>query len=174
MAEFLPLDESARRLIAIDPGLGGTGWALWDRHHQMVPVATGVVRDTAKDDTLANRCWDLKEKLFLALSNADSGWHRASTFVYIEMPQHMQSAAGIAAQAGAIYKLTFLVGYLAARLHPSTVIVVTPGDWKGQLPKAVVMGRVLNRLGPRVCERLQIKSHAWDAVGIGLWALGRL
>ena len=168
---FLPLDDRAKRLISIDPGLGGTGWALWTG--SKTPDAVGIVRDTARDEILSVRCWEMKEKLFKALSSADRGWWRTSSFVYIEMPQHMGGRKGIAAQAGSVYVLTFLVGYLAARLHPATVITVNPMEWKGQLPKDVVQRRIERTLGLKKCKDLNIKTHAWDAVGIGLFALGR-
>lgn len=160
-------------LISLDPGLGGTGWALWQGGD--VPHAVGIVRDTAKDESLAVRCWELSKKLHTSIRASVNGDpFLSSTAVVIEMPQHMTNARGIAAQAGAIYKLTFLVGYLSAMMYPCPVTVVTPGEWKGQLPKDVVQRRIQAILGDATCLRLNIKSHAWDAVGIALWALGRL
>jgi hypothetical protein len=153
----LPLDDTARRLLSIDPGLGGTGWALWT--HAKAPDAVGV------------RCEELANKLIFTVD--EHAVMRDSTFVYLEMPQHMGGRKGIAAQAGSVYVLTFLVGYLAARLRPCQVIVVNPGEWKGQLPKDVVQRRIERIIGKRKCEDLGIKTHAWDAVGIGLHALGR-
>lgn len=87
----------------------------------------------------------------------------------------MTNAKGIAAQAGSVYKLAFLVGYIAHAFDfECEVIVTTPMEWKGQLPKDVIQRRVISRLGAAKCIGLNIRSHAWDAVGLGLWALGRL
>lgn len=169
MAELYP---GAHRLVTIDPGLGGTGWALWTS--RAMPDAVGVVRDVTKDESLANRCAELSGKLLVALEHENRLVHRPDTYVFLEMPQHMANVKGIAAQAGSVYKLTFLVGYLAARFCKCQVVVVTPGEWKGQLPKDVVQRRVTRILGWDTVEDLNIQSHAWDAVGLGLWAMGRL
>lgn len=156
-------------LLSIDPGLGGTGWAYWG--DRSAPAVVGIVRDTARDDLLSVRCHELCDKLWTAIPS------RRFRSIVIELPQHMASAAGIAAQAGAVYKLAFLVGAMSLFFTISTygtVYVVNPADWKGQLPKNIVQQRIQARLGMRVCQRLNIRSHAWDAVGIGLWAVGRL
>lgn len=163
---------------SLDPGLGGTGWAYWNQRRR--PAAVGVIRDKCKDDTLANRCagiaYGLKATMRVEQSTSmlQSDWHRAmlSTHIYIEMPQHMTNVRGIAAQAGAIYKLTFLVGYLSRAVFPCTVHTVTVGEWKGQLPKQLVQERIERTLGKKVCRELDIKTHAFDAVGIGLYANG--
>ena len=161
------------RVLAIDPGLGGTGWALWTVESETgsIPDGVGVIHGKAKDDTLAARCEEIAHRLIL--TGMETSW-MTPTAVLIELPQHMASAAGIAAQSGGIYKLTFLAGYLARALHPAEVFVVTPGEWKGQLPKHVIQSRVERVLGQDMCKTLNIKSHAWDAVGLGLWAMGKL
>lgn len=60
--------------------------------------------------------------------------------------------------------------------------LVTPSDWKGQLPKAVSHARIAGALTElergvlaAACGPLPKGSrhNVWDAVGIGLWALGR-
>ena len=172
----MPMYPGARRVISIDPGLGGTGWAYWKTHKY--PAAVGIVRDTAKDESLAIRCSELAGKLKRSIDAVTgqeySGWHNDETYMFIELPQHMAHAAGVAAQAGAIYKLTFLVGYIACAIGQCRVIVVNPSEWKGQTPKDVIQRRIIRTLGQEKCNELGIKTHAWDAVGIGLWAMGRL
>ena len=159
-------------MIAIDPGLGGTGWAEWTDGWR--PTRCGVFtpsQDTSL--TLAERANEIG--LALRALICAMGPLRKSTTVFLEMPQAMpNSRAGIAAQSGAVYKLTFTTGAIAAHLYPATVHEVQPMKWKGQLPKAIINRRVINVLGTETCERLNIRSHAYDAVGLGLWALGRL
>jgi hypothetical protein len=47
--------------------------------------------------------------------------------------------------------------------------------WKGSVPKEIMNRRVLERLTAEELSRLTTKNHnVLDAVGIGLWALGRL
>ena len=159
------------RVYAIDPGINGTGWAFWEGDRRR-PQAVGVIPAVrhAADDPLANVCRQVARsvKTVIALSGGlDKGVH-----VYIEMPMMMTNAAGIAAQKGAVYKLTFLVGYISCIVHPCAVFEVQPRQWKGQLPKSIVEDRIRTTLGSRVCKQLNIRTHAWDAVGLGLWANG--
>lgn len=157
------------RMFSLDPGLGGTGWAYWGEGRLQ---EVGIVHDKAKDDTLAARCGGIVGQLQGRMPSASTAFGPVTLF--IEMPQAMSNAKGLAAQAGSVYKLAFLVGYIASAFHKYDVITVTPMEWKGQLPKDVVQRRIIRILGVRPCVKLNIRSHAWDAVGLGLWALGRL
>lgn len=162
------------RVYAFDPGLGGTGWAEW-KDDRRVPTRVGVIAPKRVEQArpLASRCNSISDEVRRVIKKG--GGIDESVHVYIEMPQHMpNSRAGIAAQAGSVYVLTFLVGYLAARVWPCQVFEIKPGTWKGQLPKDVVIGRVQRIVGEKECLALGIQTHAWDAVGIGLWAAGLL
>lgn len=161
------------KLIAVDPGLSGMGWARWDTptRTKRGPNAVGVIYPSKLDKgtgTLTDQCTAMTSILWDQVFDdpiVPEGYK-----MVIEMPQHMASAKGIAAQAGSVYKLTFLVGFIAAMFHDfCQVHVATPMEWKGQLPKNVVQQRIERDLGLRFCRDLQIRSHAWDAVGLGLW-----
>jgi len=96
----------------------------------------------------------------------------ARDLVVCEFPQYQESAGrSMGWRTGDLQRLTFLTGVFAARLHPAEFYPVVPSQWKGQLPKSIVEDRIRTRLGAAVCRRLKIRTHAWDAVGIGLWAL---
>ncbi len=62
--------------------------------------------------------------------------------------------------------------------YPTKIGHVFPADWKGQVPKAVMIERIKKTLTPEETKRVVLagaKSHnIWDAVGIGLFHLGRL
>lgn len=157
------------RVYAIDPGLGGTGWAEWADGRRR-PTRCGVIPGVRDQGHLASRCNVIAVNLKKIVKKG--GGLDASVHVYIEMPQYMASAAGLAAQKSSVYKLTFLVGYLACILWPCEIFEVNPQAWKGQLPKDVVAQRVRQYIGNDACVDLDIKTHAWDAVGLGLWANG--
>ncbi len=56
-----------------------------------------------------------------------------------------------------------------------TLRLVTPNDWKGNLPKAVSHKRIRAKLTEAEIALLRGLPHdSWDAVGIGLWALGQV
>jgi len=155
-------------LLAIDPGLGGTGWALFAKGRS-VPYQTGVIH--CRKATWA--WWARANAIAMDLGNTVGiGWHDHA-MVVSEFPMQMQSAAGIATQKDSgIYKLAFLVGLIRAEFKYAAFRPVTPQEWKGQLPKDVVIHRIRRSLGLKATQHLGIKTHAWDAVGIGLWARG--
>ena len=58
------------------------------------------------------------------------------------------------------------------RYRTSEVRLVTPREWKGTLPKALMAKRILAALTPQ--ERVIAKGlgpDAIDAIGLGKWAL---
>ena len=66
-------------------------------------------------------------------------------------------------------------------MHGCTVSLVRPSDWKGQLPKDVLWERARARLSEkeRAVEAAATAAPSYrhnmrDAIGIGLWKLGRL
>lgn len=73
-----------------------------------------------------------------------------------------------------------VVGLLADTLVD--VLSPTPAEWIGQLPKSTTGSAktsprakfILSRLAPGELELVPDQHDAIDAVGVGLWALGRL
>lgn len=100
--------------------------------------------------------------------------------IYIEWPSFFGgSARGYASAArDDIVKLSIATGYIIAWLEkcrggrPGEIIPVPVRNWKGQLPKDVVIQRIKKLLGTAACYRLGVKTHAYDAIGIGLYAKG--
>ena len=95
--------------------------------------------------------------------------------VIIEFPGLWVDAAKSQASAGsgASFKLAYLCGALArdtAERSRAEVMLVSPGDWKGQLKKAVVDERIRRALKRDV----DYPDHVSDAVGIGLAMQGVL
>jgi len=157
--------------ITVDPGIGGTGVAVWrakDWEDEVPPIHTRVLTPAAKLPweekvwRLCNMLEDLCE---------GSGYRvEAATF---ELAQFFGGAGGyMVAAKGDLVKLCIVTGALAAvtaRLCVETGFVEV-NAWKGQLSKEVVMRRIEARLGLAACDAF--KTHAWDAVGIGLHMKG--
>lgn len=161
-----------RKVASVDPGIGGTGYALWELKRWrtvVVPLSVGVI--TPKGGTPLGKCRDLMDKLLALFDDEDV------TEVYCEMPSFFQGAFGRAvAIRGDLGKLTFAAAMIAAAawgveaaFHPVEV-----NEWKGQTPKEVMARRIRKRIGAEAMDRLGIKSHAIDATGIGLYAKGLL
>ncbi len=89
--------------------------------------------------------------------------------IVIEMPTvwHGTLRAHTAKNSGALEKLFFVVGLLCS-YQPEKVILITPNEWKGQLPKHVTLQRVLEKF-PNVSKNTS--PDAIDAIGLGMYYL---
>lgn len=99
--------------------------------------------------------------------------------VVIEEPGVFQSAGGdVSAKSGAVVKLCVTTGCLIYALRDllPRYELETVASWKGQMPKPVVEARVRCKLDRTELALLESTktSHVWDAVGIGLYSLGRM
>lgn len=96
--------------------------------------------------------------------------------VVIEVPQVYRTTPN----PKSLIDLTFAAGYLAATFGPGQVVKVLPREWKGQVPKDVMIERIKSKLTEQEMKMVSLpknKKHAkdvWDAVGIGLFHGGRL
>lgn len=158
-------------VICID-GAVESGWAAWTAafwEAKLPPGVVGVVIPT-KNAQWKERVSECAWKLAGIVSNLKP------TQIYLEYPAYFADRGEGAAGSGALVKLAFAVGaiFQEVRRLGAVVDLVPVAEWKGQLNKEVIKHRIQKRLGTDVCERLGIKTHAWDAVGIGLYKQGRL
>jgi Holliday junction resolvasome RuvABC endonuclease subunit len=167
--------DTVPRVMFVDPGLGGTGWAFFAcisrGQGAQPPVATGVIRGGEKEG------WQSQCHSIGAMLCAQCLAGKIQTVV-LEMPELWTSATSHAsathkARAGEpadLFKLTYLVGVLAASVvsYVGLPVLIAPQTWKGQLPKEVVHERIKKALG------IKYKEHEADAVGMGLAAQGQL
>lgn len=158
----LSTPRSRESFVAVDPGLRGTGWAAF-RGGKL--VAAGVL--------FCNSPAPFQERAFvLARAVRDRSALYYSSRVVCEYPKFFGSAGGhMVAASGDLLKLTFLVGAIGGACIPLPFIPIGVNDWKGQLPKEVVEERINRRYGIPKMRDLGVKSHAYDAVGIGLYYL---
>lgn len=164
-----------RILVSIDPGVAGTGWAQW-KGSTLVKAGVIYPRRNLEDNHWWERAMDVAMKFrhIIQQLESDAAYDRVRLQVAFicEFPQHMEGVKGIAAQGDSgIHKMSHLTGMIHGMNAGYNFIPVTPMQWKGQLPKSVVIDRVRQVLGTRACKDHALKAHAWDAVGLGLWAL---
>lgn len=155
-------------LITVDPGLTGTGVAVWDANGKLLYArAVGC-----GDGALTERAAHIVEKVRPYVTK---GAPRPRRMV-IEQPQTYRGRAA-KGDANSLLSLSMLVGGLAT-LSP-TVELVLPRVWKGNMPASIVEMR--GREALQLSEVLNVdlecsKKHqtdVWSAVGIGLWWLRR-
>ena len=161
---------SVRRILGVDPGVQGTGWALvcnGGLRPRLLSAGTITPRFSRAD--WVARMEDVVEGFdgVLATLTLDA--------VAMECPTFYGNLGGMAAAgSGALVKLCLLTGGLArcVQARPQLgLTLATPNEWKGQLSKHVSWQRCRHILHDAV-EVERLTEHAQDAVGIALWALG--
>lgn len=156
--------------VSIDPGRD-LGYAIWDwkKWKKCVPpIAVGVINSKREQH------WTSAVQTSMGLLAEVLEEYAPFGYGGVEWPQFYDSAQGhMVARRGDLNKLTYTVGYITCMLQALgciTTELVPVATWKGQLSKVVVNKRIVKVLGAKRCT--SFSSHAWDAVGIGLYAKG--
>ena len=167
------------RRMSVDPGISGAGYALWEEaswDEFCVPVKCGLVtprlspedRKFPPEVRWRIRCHNVCEQLrHLAIMG---GVHH----IYSEMPTYFESKS-FASKNDDIIKLTYAVAMLEGLCISECIdySLIGVNDWKGQLRKEEVERRIKKAYSnSHMYTRaiLYLKSHEFDAVGIGLHA----
>ena len=154
-------------LIAIDPGVE-LGWAFWPEG-KLHPSACGLVKPKRKQKDFFSSMQSTVDQLDDLLD----GYEPA--VLAIEWPAYFDSVGGrAAAGSGSIVKLAFGIGQIAQLAAAREIILdaVEVMKWKGQLPKEVVIKRINKIIPAYQMDFLTPTSHAYDAIGIGLYCRG--
>jgi hypothetical protein len=135
-------------LLTIDPGTTATGIAIF--------TALGELC----------RAWLVPDPYCMAQ-------RVSSDEMLIEIPRAY--GAGSPVDPNDLIKLALLGGYLAGINNSARRWYIHPQDWKGQVPKKIDNERTLRQLKDNERHILgeRPNHNVVDAVGIGLWALGR-
>jgi Holliday junction resolvasome RuvABC endonuclease subunit len=160
-----------RNLMAIDPGLTGTGIAIWDTLDATPCFVTILTSRFARSNDWIDRVHRIAIQVEGLVDH-----YKVREVVCEMMEMHQSARAQMMWKAGDFQRTLFLIGAFYGITEPWNVqfSVTPPSQWKGQLPKSVTINRVRKLLGARTCRDLAIEKHAWDAVGIGLWHRGIL
>jgi len=143
-------------ILSVDPGTREMGWALWEG---------GGLRD----------CGIARGGDWIATV---AGMPEMSVDRLVIEDQQIYRNSKI--DAHALLAVARVVGAVVFYYKKPLTNLVKPREWKGQLPKAVCNRRTLSKLNPRERSRYDgtnypksIRHNLLDAIGIGLWALGR-
>lgn len=159
-------------VVAVDPGIAGCGVAYASRGALLKAL---YVRNVPGILSPAERCERMGRAVRDAVQALPRGAH--SPRLVLEWPQVRTAGKG----RGDPNDLLFLAGVDAAIVTylPGEVRCVVPRDWKGTIPKRELIRRVQGRLSEEERARVilpakSLAHNVWDAVGIALWAVGRL
>ena len=169
-------------VMCIDPGLGGTGWAFFPKFHSteatqklqmsnyipgaVPPTKWGVIRGDRKTSWQA-QVEDIHVQytsiVYQCVQSVCGIPH-----IIIEFPSFWtgsgKSYAAVTGEESSLGKLYYLIGALSTAGPKAIPRLVSPEEWKGQLPKDVVIKRI-KRYFP---AGTVIKDHEADAIGMGL------
>lgn len=165
------VEKPVGRFLCVDPGIIGTGWALFDASKGLHPLKTDVVR--------GKRFGILQQERILGISRNISAVVKTwwvDTMV-VEEPG-LFAASGVsyaAAVKGDLFALSFLVGALmqVADTNGCKFVLARPMDWKGQMDKLAVKKRIERAFRP-FQKPVTYRDHEMDAVGMGLSLMGVL
>ena len=162
-------------LITIDPGLRGLGLAVFEKQ---TLVKACYVKNEAEGRGYAAHV-ELAKGTQSNLRWAACGELYRSNLL-VEMPRVYPVMPKT--DLNDLLDLSGVGGAVAAKLSSSygcAVEHVFPSDWKGQLEKQAMVARIKGKLSE--AERAVVEPAAsslmhnvYDAIGIGLWKLGRL
>lgn len=175
-AQAAKTPRSVNAFVSVDPGVDGSGWALWP-FGQNKPCDSGSVEpEGGRCEAWSWRCASLVTALASAVRSAVRNNPGAEpAYIFLEEPQFFEGRGLAAARHGSLVKLSLVAGMTADRLSTAWNAVVQwvpVRQWKGNLPKAIVECRVRARLPG--WKPATGKTHEVDAVGIGLFVRGLL
>jgi Holliday junction resolvasome RuvABC endonuclease subunit len=161
-------------VVSIDPGSIGIGIAVWDQPNwfDLVTPKVCCVIDY-KEEVYPERIFNMCDSLYYILEPLNI-WS-----VHIEKVGYFDSHLGqTAAKSKSLEKLVASYGAILQTIHwlgvkSEDIYEHEPNEWKGQLPKKIVEDRI-KKLLPGIEKMDGLKTHAWDAVGVGLYAKGFL
>ena len=171
-------------LVSVDPGLRICGVAVFEDGALQRAMS---VRSSALPGDEVDACAAMARAVCEAVCDGQDGV--PGVFV-VEEPQQYP---GSPVPRSAIQALDRVLGALGSDLrheasadgHGLSTHPYKPRAWKGQVPKPIMLRRILQRLtddelrtAPHLISSLEAKSsihhHAIDAVGVALHHLGRL
>jgi hypothetical protein len=147
------------KLISIDPGTEQAGFARFVAGEL---VQAELIRE--KGSTKEQRAWRVAAQLGALCPPGEA--------LVIEHPQIYVRSPG---DPDDLLALALVVGGVLT-LHGGGELV-RPRTWKGQVPKKIMVNRILKHLNEEeraLCAKIKDNHNVLDAVGVGLWKLKRL
>ena len=152
-----------RRVLAVDPGKT-MGWALF--HDSKLMAAGCCTREALQFGALSAQARAARHSLPPSELEEDCS-------VIGEIPSYRGRQGKNKGSPDDLIWLGVQLGQATGLYMRKVEVVdfVTPNEWKGSVSKEICHERVKKILGPD--EEMPENENARDAVGVGLWYLGR-
>lgn len=178
------MTKKDRCLVSVDVGMNALGWACWiydpPSRKPAPPGRAGVIKVPSKliRETKDGEDWSERFRWLMRAFEEQAWAEHQPDELALEWPEFRAASAmgHAAAVRDNLTQLAFAAGAHACMAfmagHEVAVKLVRVSTWKGMLPKDVVETRIRRAIGCEAIDGTRFDSHAWDAVGIGLHALG--
>lgn len=150
-------------LLSIDPSINNLGMAIWEVekkrliHYKLLhPMREMRKNEFEKSISMMRQLREYVEKYYINI-------------MIVEVPEYWAVGGFEARETGSMTKLMFVCGMICSLVEMEIINVlsmVTPRDWKGQLPKNVVKNRLRESYLENV-DLLTLNDNVVDAIGIG-------
>lgn len=158
--------SSPADLISIDPGFRYFGYSIFSENKI-------IYADLSKVESDQWEAWEGQPPLFTHLKDIVESQTWSQRKAVIEFPQVYQETPN----PNDIVKLASACGAYTAILQSLgfEVIWVKPKEWKGTVPKDVMLKRILAKIeeSEYPCIMKPKDHNVIDAIGVGLWRLNR-
>jgi len=158
------------KLMAIDPSINQCGIAIYNIDTKellkyFLLTSKEVIHN--KDDNLEYIIKGLSiYNQILKIKNDEN-----INLIVLEFPEYWRVAGFVARESGALFKLVSVCGMIST-IQP--IILVSPSDWKKQLPKEVTHRRLTKFYGDSIVT-VKLNHNIVDAIGIGhFWLHGKV
>lgn len=155
--------------LAVDPDLRTCGLALGDSSGRLVKL--GAPPNRAEGD---------RAQVWLGVASTVADFLGGATLARLVL-EYPRTYGGRASRGDTndLIALAAVVGCLTATIKAETVSVVTPTEYKGQLPKKIAHERARARLSASELALVPRLSKAasedmWDAIYLFLWDVRRI
>jgi hypothetical protein len=159
-------------MLCIDVGYTGLGYAVFPyRYMTKKPEVSGVIKFN-KDQSITDKCEKAKTILMLTVKPIIQDEFNSALGMVIEYPARWGGSllSDVASKRGELIMLGYQAGYLSTMVPADHVSLVTPQEWKGQLPKDIVIKRIL-KIFPKLKH---VNDHEADAIGMAAAVYGLL
>lgn len=170
---------SQKYTLAVDPGIRGCGVALFDGP---ILIKASYVKNTETEGNGPFQCSCMADEILsYAVGSGDIDNKKQKIDIVVEWPQVYTKSKGdpndLLALAGIGAALVTHV-YDIRPGQVDEVIHYLPREWKGQVPKTIHQTRIKKALAPEEIAKISapksLLHNVYDAVGLGLFRLGRM
>jgi hypothetical protein len=161
---------TAPLLVSIDPGVYSCAVAAWEAPTSSLETPHGTLYRAA----LSAPCE--ASQTAQAVLEMIEGWGCQQAPVCVEVPVKYGTRRSTHKD---VERMLEVIATIQRAYSPHLYFAVSPFAWKGNVPKGIQGSRILSALTKAehdvVCwPKNSLKHNLVDAIGIGLWRLGRL